>query len=249
MGKFATTLSIPLDLLSYFRYDAAVHLSEETKGASMVVARGMYIGTVASWLLSVPTVIIMLLCIQDFNGIASGTYTNNFAVYLLQIVGKKGTVTILVLCWLDAMLNTAVCFMSAQRVTYAIARDGILPGSNWIRKLSKNHMPVNAAWVVLFCAVAIEAAIIGSTVAFYALTATATISTNLSYLVPIVARHTIGRKHFTPAKWNLGKFSPIVGTITALYILFQFVVLMLPQVFPVNAVRFPLDSPVLSRPY
>jgi len=150
-------------------------------------------------------------------------------------VGKKGTVTILVFCWLDAILNTAVCFMSAQRVTYAIARDGILPGSKWIRKLSAHHMPVNAACVVLLCAVAIEAAIIGSTVAFYALTATATISTNLSYLVPIVARHTVGRKYFTPAKWNLGKLSPILGTITALYILFQFVVLMLPQVFPVNA--------------
>jgi len=238
MGMFQPFFLNPHDVLKSPRYDAAVHLSEETKGASMVVARGMWIGTVASWLLSVPTVIIMLLCIQDFDGIVGGTYTNNFAMYLFQIVGKKGTVTILVFCWLDAMLNTAVCFMSAQRVTYAIARDGILPGSKWIRKLSANHMPVNAAWVVLFCAVAIEAAIIGSTVAFYALTATATISTNLSYLVPIVARHTIGRKYFTPAKWNLGKFSPIIGTITALYILFQFVVLMLPQVFPVTAVSF-----------
>lgn len=70
-----------------------------------------------------------------------------------------------------------------------------------------------------------------------AITAAATICTNLSYLIPIVARQTIGRKHFKPAKWNLGAWSIPVSVIASFYIAFLFVVLMLPQLYPVNAVR------------
>lgn len=84
--------------------------------------------------------------------------------------------------------------------------------------------------------VAITCAVIGSTVAFSAITATATIATNFSYLIPIVARYTVGRKNFVPARWNLGKLSPFLGLVSTLYIMFLFVVLLLPQLYPVTAV-------------
>lgn len=74
----------------------------------------------------------------------------------------------------------------------------------------------------------------------------ATIATNFSYLIPIVARQTIGRNAFRPAAWNLGLFSPFLGLLAALYIMFLFSVLLLPQVYPVTAVSFPkilLDFP------
>jgi len=120
-------------------------------------------------------------------------------------------------------------------VTFAISRDNVLPFSKYLRRLSKNKMPVNAGWAVYILAVAITCAVIGSTVAFEAITATATIATNFSYLIPIVARYTVGRNHFVPAKWNLGKFSPILGLIASLYIMFLFCVLLLPQLYPVTA--------------
>jgi hypothetical protein len=42
-------------------------------------------------------------------------------------------------------------------------------------------MAVNAAWLVYFISVAILCAVIGSTVAFSAIMATATVATNASY--------------------------------------------------------------------
>lgn len=72
--------------------------------------------------------------------------------------------------------------------------------------------------------------------AFSAITATATIATNFSYLIPIAARHTVGKNEFKPARFNLGTYSLVIGTISCLYIMFQFVVLLLPQVYPVTAV-------------
>jgi Amino acid permease len=113
---------------------------------------------------------------------------------------------------------------------YAISRDHVLPSSSFFRK-----MAVNTAWLTYFLSVAITCAVIGSTVAFSAVTATATIATNASYLFPIVAIHTSGKKTFMPAKWNLGRFSLPLAVVSSLYISFLFVVLLLLQLYPVTA--------------
>ena len=221
----------------FYGYDASVHLSEETHQASSVVAKGMWTGTFATWLGSIPTLILVMLCMQNFMGIVNGSYANNWAAYLVQLVGNKGAVAILVFTWLDGILATGVCLLSAQRITYAIARDGILPFSKvFSRVTTDHHLPVNACLLIAVLSIAINAAVIGSSVAFSAITAAATVGTNLSYLIPIVARQTTGRSTFQPAKWNLGMWSTPVAIVASLYIIFLFVVLMLPQIYPVTAV-------------
>ncbi|KIW08732.1 uncharacterized protein PV09_00673 [Verruconis gallopava] len=219
----------------FYGYDASAHLAEETHEASDVVAKGMWMATLSAWLGSVPTLVIVLFCIQDFDGIINATYSNNWAAYLVQLVGENGAVAILSLLWVDSTCATASCFLSAQRVTFAISRDGVLPFSKFFRKLNRNKIPANAAYLVTGLSIAITCAVIGSAVAFSAITATATIATNVSYLFPIVARYTVGKKNFQPAEWNLGKFSPVLGLIASLYIMFLFAVLVLPQLYPVDA--------------
>lgn len=196
----------------------------------------MWTSTFSAWILSIPTLVIILFCIQDFDRIISAKYSNNWAEFLVQLLGKRGAIAILSLLWVDSTCATASCFMSAQRITFAISRDGVLPFSRYFRRLNSNKIPVHAAFVVLGMGVIITTAVIGSTVAFTAITATATIATNISYLIPIVARHTVGRKTFQPAAWNLGRWSQVLGLISFLYITFLFVVLLLPQVFPVTSV-------------
>lgn len=56
----------------HYSYDASAHLAEETKEASAVVAKGMWMATLSGWLLSIPTLILILFCIQDFDGIIAG---------------------------------------------------------------------------------------------------------------------------------------------------------------------------------
>jgi amino acid transporter len=170
----------------------------------------MWTGTLATWLLSVPTLVILLFCIRDFNAIANGTYANKFAELCLQALGPKGATAVLILCWLDGTCGTITCILSAQRVTYAISHDGLLPGSKYFCKLSTNKR-------------------------------IATIATDVSYLIPIVARQTFGRKQFRPAKWHLGRFSVPYAIVGSTYISL-FVVLCLLQVYPVTALtlNYPL---------
>ncbi|OCT50865.1 Thiamine transporter thi9 [Cladophialophora carrionii] len=232
---YCWVISVLFGAWVFYGYDASAHLAEETKQASTVVAKGIYTSTFSAWILSVPTLIIILLCLQDFDGIISATYANNWAEYLVQLIGDNGAVAILSLLWVDSTCATASCFMSAQRVTYAISRDGVLPFSFIFKKLSKRKMAVNAGLLVFVMSCAITTAVIGSAVAFSAITATATIATNVSYLIPIIARQTVGRKSFVPAKWNLGRFSLPLAIVASAYILFLFAVLLLPQLYPVDA--------------
>lgn len=58
----------------HYSYDASAHLAEETKEASAVVAKGMWMATLSGWLLSIPTLILILFCIQDFDGIIAGMF-------------------------------------------------------------------------------------------------------------------------------------------------------------------------------
>lgn len=214
-------------------FDASAHLAEETLQASTTVARGIYIATFSGWVLSVPTLFVILACLQDLNGVVAASYSNNFAEYLVQLLGERGAVAVLVVLWVDSVCGTAANFMSAQRVTYAMARDHILPFSPIFRRLSAMRMPVNAAVLVYCISVAVSAAAIGSAVAFSAITATAVIAANASFVIPIVARQTIARQTFVPADWNLGRLSTLLATIATLWISYLFVVLLLPQQYPV----------------
>lgn len=126
--------------------------------------------------------------------------------------------------------------MKLRDVLIASARDGLLPFSKYFATLSKrNRMPINSALLCYVIAVALTCAVIGSTVAFTAITATATITTNFSYLIPILAKQTVGRASFQPAACNLGRYSMFCATVSCFWISFLVVILLLPQVYPITA--------------
>lgn len=216
-------------------YDASAHLAEETKDASKNVARGMWLSTFTTTILSIPTLVLILFCIQDFDALVNATYANNWAEFLVQVVGPRGATAILILNWIDCTCATAAVILSAQRVTFALSRDRILPGSSLFRKVSgANQIPVNAAFLVVFIAAAVSCTVLGSSVAFSAITATTVICQNISYLFVLVTRHTVGRSDFEPAPWNLGLLSLPIGCFSILWITFLSIILLLPQVFPVT---------------
>ena len=216
-------------------YDASAHLAEETKDASKTVAQGMWLSTVSTTLLSIPTLILVLFCIQDFEALTSATYANNWAEFLVQVVGPRGATAILVMNWIDCTCATTAVILSAQRVTFAISRDNILPGSSMFKKVSGvNSTPVNAAFLVVVIAAAVSCTVMGSTVAFSAITATTVICQSISYLFILGTRHTLGRSIFEPARWNLGRLSLPIGCFSILWIAFLCIILLFPQLYPVT---------------
>jgi amino acid transporter len=222
-------------------FEVSMHLSEETKQASKSVATGMWTGALVTYLIGIPVLVLMVACINDIRILinASRFLPHAFAEYLVQVVGRNAAMGILILAWIDAALATAVLFMSAQRLTFALARDEVLLKSAWIRQVSKRKLPVNAGIVVFAYGILLSMVGVSSTSSFQALLAIAVIAQNLSYSIVIFARLTYGRETFKPGSWNLGSASVPLNVIALVYTLYIFMVLISPFWFPVEAVSAP----------
>lgn len=71
-----------------------------------------------------------------------------------------------VIAVLGLWLNTVVCLIAASRLVFAIARDGVLPGSSWIGKVKENGQPKNAVLFTGCVAGVLLCTILPSPVAF-----------------------------------------------------------------------------------
>ncbi|KAL2009828.1 hypothetical protein VTN00DRAFT_5635 [Thermoascus crustaceus] len=142
----------------FYGYDISAHLAEETNDASIVVARGMWMSTFSAWIGSVPTLILILFCMQDFDKIISAKYSNNWAEYLVQLIGPNGAVAILSLLWVDSTCATASCFYQLSESPSPISRDGVLPFSKYFRRLNGRKISVNSAFLVYVLSIAITCA-------------------------------------------------------------------------------------------
>lgn len=71
-----------------------------------------------------------------------------------------------VVATLGLWLNVAVCIIAASRLVFAIARDGVLPGSKWIGHVQGNGQPKNAVLFTGAVASLLLCTILPSPVAF-----------------------------------------------------------------------------------
>ena len=133
------------------------------------------------------------------------------------------------------------CMTSASRMTFAFSRDGAIPGSDVLKKLTGNRVPANAVMIVAVCAaiVTLPALIevnIGTAeaplivpVAFYAVTSIAVIGLYLAFAIPIYLRWKHGDR-FEVGSWNNGakyKWMNIIAVVeivvVSLYLMMPFV--------------------------
>lgn len=88
----------------------------------------MWISTLSGYAVSVPTLIMLLFCIQAFDRIISATYSNNFAEYLLQIVGPSGATALLSILWIDSTVGLIPFSLNASvDVSSAVPRAASCP--------------------------------------------------------------------------------------------------------------------------
>jgi amino acid transporter len=104
---------------------------------------------------------------------------------------------------------------SASRMAYAFARDGGLPYSQWIRRVSARfHTPAVAIWTVSLLSVAF----VVHTDTYSTITGACTIFMYISYVIPtLLGLFAFGRSWQKMGPWNLG--GPLYRTMAVLSIL------------------------------
>jgi len=207
-------------------FDASGHVAEETKDASVTAARGILSGAIATGVLSFVTIILYLFCAPPidvwFNLEAPQPFIQVYALAL----GKGGAVVMAIVGISNLVLvrsvrsaircntfkpyflsqNTSVCIVASSRLIFAIARDGVLPGSHWIGQVDHQGQPRHAVIVMYWFGAILLCTILPSSVAFTSLVSAGAVPTIAAYGLIALLRLTQTRHAFHSSKYDLGRF-------------------------------------------
>ncbi|HEX3791497.1 MAG TPA: amino acid permease [Pseudonocardiaceae bacterium] len=219
-------------------YDASAHMTEETHDAARSGPRGIVnsilVSLVAGWVL----LIGLTFAIQDYAGTLSTSTGVPPAQIFIDAAGTK-TGEFLLLIAIVAQLFCGMASVTANsRMIYAFARDGAVPGSRFWHQINKRtRTPTNSVWLAVVGAFILALPYLWSTTAYAAVTSIATVGLYVAYVIPVFLRVLKGDR-FERGPWHLGRWGKPIGVVATIWVVFIFVLFMLPQVSPVSATNF-----------
>jgi amino acid transporter len=213
-------------------YDASAHVAEETVGARLSSAWGVFISVAVSAVVGyivlfglvthLPPLDQIMNCDPTKVALCSQYYGGNAVVFstLSYNLGQLGDVLGAAIAIAMSLCGLA-SIAAAGRMLYAFSRDGGVPGSSWLRKVSHRfRTPANAIIaIVVFSYILTNAAYIaGSFTAIAIVTAISTIALYWAYGVPIFLG-IFGKQDWRGlAVWRLGRYSKLVAAVACLWI-------------------------------
>lgn len=158
-------------------------------------------------------------------------------IYTLAL-GRGGQLVMTTIAILGLWFDTAICIIAASRLVFAIARDGILPGSAWIGRVKPDGQPKNAVLFVGIVASLILCTILPSPVAFTSLVSAGAMPTIAAYALIPALRLFVTPGKLKTAKWSCGRFSTPFLWIAMIWNTFLLTTLISPYYFPVTVDTF-----------
>jgi amino acid transporter len=252
--KYGPAIAYPLVLAFFFSllqanwtytgYDASAHVAEETIGARRASAWGIFLSVAVSAVAGYVFLLAITLHLPNLHPLFGQlddpatysqyyfgdgaavlyTLTENLGAGLGGILG--GAIAIaMAFCGLSSVA-------SAGRMLFAFSRDGGVPGSGWLKKVSHRYRtPANAliamcigAFVLTFLAFWV-----GRGIAVVIVTAVSTIFLYAAYGVPIYLGMTTNEWR-SKQVWSLGRWSGPIAIVSLIWI----VVLMVLFSFPTS---------------
>ncbi|APR76582.1 Amino acid/metabolite permease [Minicystis rosea] len=195
-------------------FDASAHTAEETIGAQMNVPKGIVRSVLVSgifgWIMLSAAVIA-----APHPDAAAAQGTNAFAFILGEVLPS----------WLATALQAGIALAqylcglatvtSASRMTFAFARDGGLPASNALRKVSPRHRtPAIAIWATAGLSVAFTV----YTPVYSTIAAVCVIFLYVSYVIPTaLGLYAWGRTWTVMGPWSVGWWYRPLSLIAVLF--------------------------------
>jgi amino acid transporter len=204
-------------------YDASAHASEETKDAARNAPKGILMAIIASAIAGYVMLIVITLAIGDLP--ATLAAKNPFIFVLEGALGGLGTALVWVAVgamWFCGLASIT----SNSRMLYAFARDGGLPFSYLLSRVSPRwQTPHIGVWVS--ACVAFALALFASALSVMA--ALSTVALYASYGLPVFLA-LLARRRGWPrtGPWTLGKYGAAINVVAVLWIVFMVVVMSLP---------------------
>jgi len=218
-------------------YDSAAHVSEETTGAARAAPFAIMIAVGGTQLLGWLVYIAASFATVSVPDLITTTLPLPLGQLFFDVAGKHGMLAIWSCIIVVQFATGAAQGVDASRVVFAFARDNALPGSRWWKQINPyTQTPVNAVWLVMFCA-ALCGLLGFSSAAVLSLAGASVIGLYTSYATPIFLRITSGRDKIqvVPGRFTLGRWVVPIGAFAVAWVAFINVLLMFPTLLPVTA--------------
>ncbi|MGI8522944.1 MAG: amino acid permease [Nocardioides sp.] len=211
-------------------FDASAHLSEETQGAAVGAAKGIWRSIFYSAVGGYVLLLAFVFAVQDPKGVSDGF--GSVDVIFGQALPEGWHFLILLISTAGQLFCTTACLTSTSRMTFAFSRDGAIPGSKRLSKVNpRTRIPVNAVIFGAIIGVIITLPALksvgGTPVAFFAVVSVAVIGLYLAFLIPIFLRWRQG-DDFEAGAWTNGAKYKWMNPIAVLEIAIISVYFILP---------------------
>ena len=252
--QYGPAISYPLILAFFFSllqanwtytgYDASAHVAEETVGARVASAWGLFLSVAVSAIVGFVFLLALSTHLPDLSTLFPQVLDDSTLPTASQYYFGGGVAVISILEYnlgqmgdlLSAGIAIAMAFCglssvaSAGRMLFAFSRDDGLPASGWLKKVSKRYRtPANAltAMVVIAWLFTVAAGIVGGGTAIVIVTAVSTIFLYAAYGICIYAGATT-QDWLKERVWSLGRWSKPIAWLSIAWILVLMVLFSFP---------------------
>ena len=208
-------------------FDASADVSEETKDPQHTVPWGMVIAVVASFIFGSLVLFGLISALPPMGEIKGIMETTGLATWIIQHVLGSNLGLLMLAIIAVAQFACGLSSMTVfQRVIYSLARDGNLPFSGQLKKVSRRGAPYMATIVGTVCMAALT---IGASV-LSTVTSIATLGFYFGYFVVIILaiRARATGRWTERGPWNLGKFWLPVAIVAIAWNLYISIAVVLP---------------------
>jgi amino acid transporter len=211
-------------------YDASAHTAEETRGAAIAAAQGVwrsvFFSAIAGW-----AVLIALVYAATHVGAINKGGGGSIPV-ITSALSSSGAKTVLIICTVGQLFCGMAGLTSASRTWYAFSRDRAIPGWGLFKRLNHHRVPSYAVLgVSVFSLLVAIPALWGNKAgfpfAFFALTGICTVGLYLAYIIPVYLR-VRNRDRFQPGPWTLGRHHTWINYGAIFFVVVTVIALDLP---------------------
>jgi len=182
-------------------------------------------GGVLGWLLC----LIICYTISDINAIFDSDLGQTFIAVLDQVLERKTATAFGAITVICGVFCAQGCAISASRLAFAYARDGLLPASGIVARVNETtKTPINACIFNFIVQVAMLCLIFAGPVAIGAIFSVGAVGAYFAFTLPVTLRVFFAGDRWVPGPWNLGIWSKPCGYVSTAYVALMIPILCLP---------------------
>ncbi|EUC39185.1 hypothetical protein COCCADRAFT_31906 [Bipolaris zeicola 26-R-13] len=219
-------------------YDAVAHMIEEIPNASVEGPKIMIycvgIGTVTGFIF---LMVLLFVSGGDAASIISAAPGPILQILFNATKSRAGATCLLMFPLVCILFAETAIMTTSSRMTYAFARDGGLPFSNFFAKVHPRlGQPLNALILAATLAILFGLILIGSSSAFNALISASVVALGVSYAIPVAINLVRGRKMLGSRPFALPEpLGWVANIIGVTYTIITTVLFLFPPQLPVTA--------------